>query len=174
MTPAARRVVFTAHVTSSIGWFGAVAAFLVLAIAGLSYQDLTRVRAAYLAMQWTTWFVIVPFALLSLLSGVISSLATRWGLVRCYWVLLKLLVTLFATVVLLVHTEPIDTLASVAIQATGFNSDLHGRQLMMVVASAGALAVLIVLTVLSVYKPQGITRYGARVHPGTREPTAPQ
>ena len=174
MTPTARKLVFTAHVTSSIGWFGAVSAFLALAIAGLTCQDSMQVRAAYLAMQWTTWFVVVPFACLSLVSGVVSSLTSRWGLVHYYWVLLKLLVTLFATLVLLVHTQPIDLLASVAAKAPALSPDLHGARIMMVTAGGGALVVLIVLTVLSVYKPRGTTRYGARQLQGSRAATMPQ
>ncbi len=161
MSPGLRKFTLTAHVTSSIGWFGAVAAFLALAIAGLASHDAQLVRAAYLVMGLTTWFVIVPFAFVSLGSGVVSSLGTRWGLFRYYWVLLKLLITLLATIVLLIHTQPIDLLASVAAKTTMFSAYLQSRQL-MVVASSVALVVLIVLTALSVYKPRGMTPYGQR------------
>ena len=162
MTPRLRKFALTAHVSSSIGWFGAVAAFLALAVAGLTSQDAQRVRAAYLAMELTTWFVIVPLAIVSLLSGIVSSLGTRWGLFRYYWVLVKLLITILATAVLLMHTQPIDLLADVAAKTTGWSADLHNPQLMMVEASGAALVVLLVLTALSVYKPQGMTSYGWR------------
>jgi hypothetical protein len=161
MSPGLRKFALTVHVTSSIGWFGAVAAFLALAIAGLTSHDAQLVRAAYLVMGLTTWFVIVPFAFVSLGSGVVSSLGTRWGLFRYYWVLLKLLITILATIVLLIHTQPIDLLASVAAKTTMFSAYPQSRQL-MVVASSVALVVLIVLTVLSVYKPRGMTPYGQR------------
>jgi hypothetical protein len=36
MTPRLRKFALTAHVTSSVGWLGAVAAFLALAVAGLT------------------------------------------------------------------------------------------------------------------------------------------
>ena len=39
MTPGLRKVALTTHVTSSVGWIGAVAAFLALAIAGVGSQD---------------------------------------------------------------------------------------------------------------------------------------
>jgi len=161
MSPGLRKFALTAHVTSSIGWFGAVAAFLALAIAGLTSHDAQLVQAAYLVMGLTTWFVIVPFAFVSLVSGVVSSLGTRWGLFRYYWVLLKLLITILATIVLLIHTQPIDLLASVAAKTTMFSAYPQSRQL-MVVASSVALVVLIVLTALSVYKPRGMTPYGQR------------
>lgn len=162
MTPGLRKFALTTHVTSSIGWFGAVAAFLVLAIVGLFSQDRELVRAAYLAMELTTRFVIVPFAFVSLLSGMVSSLFTRWGLFRYYWVLLKLVITILATLILLVHTQPIELLAGVAAKTTVLGANLQSQQLLMVVASSAALLVLLVLTALSVYKPQGMTPYGWR------------
>src|SRR5438309_426388 len=141
MTPGLRKIALTVHVTSSIGWFGAVAAFLALAITGMTSQDPQLVRASYLVMGLTTWFVIV-----SLLSGVASSLGTRWGLFRYYWVLMKLVITVLATLVLLVHTQPIDLLTSVAAKTAVLGANLHGAQIQMVVASSLALVVLLVLT----------------------------
>jgi hypothetical protein len=90
MTTGFRKFALTAHVTSSIGWFSAVATFLGLSIAGLTSQDAVAVRAVYLVMGLTTWFVIVPLALAALITEVVSSLGTRWGLFRYYWVLAKL------------------------------------------------------------------------------------
>src|SRR5213082_3605560 len=101
MTPTVRKLTITAHVTFSVGWLGAVAAFLVLAIAGLTNQDTQIAHSAYFAMELTARFVIVPLAFATLLSGLVQSLGTPWGLVRHYWVLVKLLLTTFATIVLL-------------------------------------------------------------------------
>src|ERR671916_2640913 len=95
--PALRRVIFTTHVTSSVGWIGAVLVFLALAAIGLSSEDERTVRGAYLVMAPAAWFVLVPLAHASLLSGIVLSLGTTWGLFRHYWVVLKLLITVFAT-----------------------------------------------------------------------------
>ncbi len=162
MSPGLRKFALTAHVTSSIGWFGAVAAFLALALAGLVSPDQELVRAAYRVLGLTTWFVILPLALVALLTGVVSSLGTRWGLIRYYWVLLKLGITLLATLILLVHTQPIDRLSRAAATTAVLDATLYKTQLQMVIAAGGALVVLIVLTGLSVYKPRGLTRYGQR------------
>ena len=97
MTPRLRKFALTAHVTSSVGWLGAVAVFLALGIAGLTSQDAQAMRAAYLAMESIGWFVLVPFSLASLLTGLVSSLGTTWGLFRRYWVLFKLLINILAT-----------------------------------------------------------------------------
>ena len=162
LKPGLRKFALTAHVTSSIGWFGAVAAFLALAIVGMTRQDAQLVRAAYLAMELTTRFVIVPFAFVSGLTGVVSSLFTKWGLFRYYWVLVKLVITILATLILLVHTQPIELLAGVAAKTAVFSANLHSEQILMVNASSAALLVLLVVTALSYYKPRGMTRYGWR------------
>jgi hypothetical protein len=162
MAPGLRKLALTAHVTSSLGWFGAVAAFLALAITGLTSQDAQLARVAYRAMEVITWFVIVPLAFVSLLTGIVSSLGTKWGLFRYYWVLLKLLITALATLILLVHLQPIERLAAVAATTSVSGANLRDAQLNMVVASAAALAVLLALTALSVYKPRGMTPYGQR------------
>lgn len=67
-------------VVSSVGLLGAIASFLALAIAGVTSQNAPTVRAAYLAMELTARFVIVPLAFASLLTGLIQSLGTPWGL----------------------------------------------------------------------------------------------
>ena len=54
MTPRLRKFALTMHVTSSVGWLGAVAAFLALSIAGLTSGNDETMRAAYLAMQLVT------------------------------------------------------------------------------------------------------------------------
>ncbi len=162
MTPGLRKFALTAHVITSVGWIGAVAAFLALAIAGMTSQDAQLVRADYLATDLTTWFVILPLCFASLLTGVVSSLGTKWGLFRYYWILAKLLITVLATLALLVHTQPISLLAGVAAKTTVFSAYLQRQQLQLVVASIAALLVLLVLTALSYYKPRGMTRYGWR------------
>src|SRR5258707_6908187 len=169
MLPAIRKFALTAHVTSSIGWFGAVAVFLALALVGLTSQDARVVRAAYLVIGLTTWFVIVPLAFASLLTGGVSSLGTRWGLFRSYWVVMKLIITLVATVVLLIHTQTIGLLVGAAAKSAVLGSNLSGAQLNMVVASGLALLVLLVLTVLSVYKPRGMPPYGQRMQDEQRQ-----
>src|ERR1700674_5895377 len=101
MTPRVRKFALTAHVASSVGLLGSIAAFLALAVAGLTSQDAQMVRAAYPAMELIARFVILPLAFASLLTGAIQSLGTPWGLFWHYWVLVKLLLTVFATSVLL-------------------------------------------------------------------------
>src|SRR6266700_758020 len=163
MPPRLRKFALTAHVTSSVGWLGAVAGFLALAIAGLTSHDAQIVRAAYLAMNLTAWFVILPLAFASLLTGIVQSLGTEWGLFRHYWVLTKLLLTVFATIVLLLKMEPICRIAGVAAETTLSHADLRQTRIALVLHAGGGLLVLLVAATLSVFKPWGRTRYGRHV-----------
>ena len=162
MSSGVRKFALTTHVTSSVGWFGAVAAFLSLAIAGLTSQNAQTVRAAYLAMELTTWAVIVPLSGAALLTGIVQSLGTSWGLFRHHWVVAKLGLTLLATIILLVHTQPIGRVAAVAADRMLSSTDLRQLRIQLVADAGAALFALLVATTLSVYKPWGLTAYGRR------------
>jgi hypothetical protein len=160
MPPRLRKFALTAHVTSSVGWLGAVAAFLALAVVGLTSQDAQTVRGTYLVMEPAAWLVLVPLALASLLTGLVMSLGTTWGLFRHYWVLFKLLINLLATIVLLTYMGTFSYMAGVAADPS---ADLAlVRNASPVLHAALALVVLLVATVLAVYKPRGMTAYGRR------------
>jgi len=162
LTPLLRKFVLTAHITFAVGWLGAVAAFLALAITGLISQDVQLVRAVYLVMAVIARFVIVPLSFAPLLTGPVLSLGTPWGLFRHYWILVKLGITILSTIILQIHLRPITLLASAAAKTAVFSADLHGMQIQMVVASVAALLALLVTTGLAVYKPRGMTAYGWR------------
>jgi hypothetical protein len=158
MTPRIRKLVFATHVVSSVGWIGAVVAYLALVVAALTSRDAETVRAAFLAME-LTYFVLVPLAFASLLTGVVQSLGTTWGLLRHYWVIFKLVLTVIATLVLLGNMSTVSSLADLAAAADGGDLPDAGGQLLH--AGVGQL-VLLVTAILGVYKPRGMTRYGLR------------
>jgi hypothetical protein len=162
MTPGLRKFALTAHVASSVGWLGAVAVFLGLAVVGLTSEDAQTVRGAYVVMEPAGWFVLVPLALTSLVTGLVQALGTTWGLFRHYWVVFKLLINVFATIVLLMYMQ---TLASLADLAADARADLDGVRSPSPLLHAGAaLLLLLTATVLAVYKPRGLTPYGRRRH----------
>jgi hypothetical protein len=164
MTPRQRKVAVTAHVTASVGWLGAVVAFLALSVAGLTSQNPQTVRGAYLAMELTGWAVLVPFSLASLLTGLVCSLGSTWGLFRHYWVLFKLVINVVATTVLLLYMQTLDYLGDVAARTT---TEVPGelgelRDPSPTLHAAAALLLLLVATTLAIYKPRGMTSYGQR------------
>src|SRR5262249_24785545 len=158
MRPRLQKFVLTAHVSSSVGWLGSVAGFLVLAVAGLGSQVSRLVRAAYPAMELLAWYAIVPLSLASLLTGLVQALGTKWGLFRHYWIVFKLVINVASSVLLLVHMQPIMHLADVAAQTRLASGDYFLLRVQLVADAAYAVVALLVATALSVYKPRGGTR----------------
>jgi hypothetical protein len=168
MTPWLRKFALAAHLAFSVGWIGAVVAYLALSIGAMTSQDAPTVGAAWIAMELTGWYAIVPLALASLLTGLVMALGTKWGLFRHYWVLFSLVLTVLATVVLLLHMPDVSLLADVAREAEGASLDGPDRHVYARLDNGDllhpglGLVVLLVIQVLNVYKPPGLTRYGQR------------
>ncbi len=158
--PHLQRVVLLVHIVASVGWMGGAFAFLAFGLVGLTSADEPTVRGVYLVMEPAAWFVLVPLAGLALTTGIIESFITPWGLVRHYWVVFKLLITLFATMVLLLYMNTFRILADAARDPNTALGTV--RNASPVLHASLALALLLVATVLAVYKPHGLTPYGAR------------
>ena len=159
MTPGLRKFALTAHLTFSVGWIGAVVAYLGLGVAAVTSQEVQTIRAVWIAMELTGWYVIIPLALASLLTGLIMSLGTKWGLFRRYWTLITLALTVFATTILLLHMPDVSAIADTAREADEASLGGLGGDLLH---PAAGLVVLLVIQALNVYKPRGLTRYGWR------------
>ncbi len=172
MTPRLRKLGLLAHITCSVGWLGALAAFLVLGLAGLTSPDAELVRSSYRAMDMICRFVIVPLSLGSLTTGLVQARGTEWGLLRHTWVFVKFILTLVATIVLLVKVPLVDFAARRAAETATTSADLRAAGLQLVVHAAGGLLVLLVITALSVFKPWGRTRWGRRKQEAGREGSA--
>jgi hypothetical protein len=161
MSPGLRKFALALHLTLSVGWIGAVAAYMALDVAVAISRDAQTLRAAYLGMDLIARSVIVPLAFASLLTGLVMSLGTKWGLFRHYWVLISLLLTIIATVVLLVETRTISFFSHLAADPTTSDDDLRALGSTLV-HSVGGTVVLLAILVLNMYKPPGMTRYGWR------------
>jgi hypothetical protein len=80
-------------------------------------------------------------------------------LFRYYWILVKLLATVPAIILMLVHMQPVGFMANLASTTTPLSADLGGLRIRLVAYAAAALLVLLVATALSTFKPRGRTRY---------------
>jgi len=165
--PLLRKSLLTLHVALSVGWLGAAAAYLVVAATALASGDAARMRAAYPTLELLGWNVIVPLGLAALISGVLQSVSTPWGLFRYYWVVAKLALTVVATGVLLAHMPAVSHAATLAAQGLSAPPTRHGSvPASLVVHAAGGSVVLLAITTLSVFKPWGLTPWGRRWQQG--------
>ncbi|HEV3475376.1 MAG TPA: DUF2269 domain-containing protein [Actinomycetota bacterium] len=159
MPPGLRKLWLAVHLTVSVGWIGGVVAYLALGIAAVTAPDDQTVRAAWIGMELIGWSALVPLAIAAFLTGLVMALGTKWGLFRHYWVLISLVLTLLAAVVLLLHMPTVSSLADVARESEGAALERLGGDLLH---PGLGLVVLLVVQVLNVYKPAGMTRYGQR------------
>ena len=180
LSPPLRKLVLAIHLTCSVGWLGAVVAYLAMDLTVATSKDPGLVRAAWIGMGMVVSSVIVPLALASLATGLVIALGTKWGLFRHWWVLISFVLTVLATVVLLSEAGLVSSMAALA--STPSTPDDRLLNAPTLLHSIGGLVVLMVIQVLNVYKPQGLTPYGwrkqeelrrsldARRHSGERAP----
>lgn len=154
-------MVLAVHVAVSVGWVGAVAAYVALDLTTALSEDAAAVRAAYLGMGLVVRSVIVPLALAALVTGVVVSVGTKWGLLRHWWVVISLLLTVLAVVVLLSETRVIAALAATAADPSTTDADLLALPNTLVHSIGGVLVLLVVLF-LNTIKPRGLTPWGWR------------
>lgn len=152
-----RKLLLLTHILTSVGMMGSVAGFLVLAIVGLNQPS--QGPAVYPAMNVLTQALIAPLAVTSLLIGTVQALVTPWGLLRHYWVVIKLALTTIVLVVLLMQVPNVTLLAELD-PVTMASAEWARTRLSMVLHASGGTVVLLVAMILSVYKPKGLTRFG--------------
>jgi hypothetical protein len=153
--PRWRKALLVTHVVTSVGWLGADAVLLVLGIAGLSGNGADP-AVVYPAAELVCLTLIVPLSLLAWLTGVLCALGTRWGLLRHWWVTVKLAVTTVMAVLVLVALTP--GVRAAADAAESLSTQERGQFL---VPPSVACTLLVFNAVLSVYKPWGRVRRAA-------------
>jgi hypothetical protein len=112
-------------------------------------------------MDLVTEWAIVPLAYATLVTGLIMSLGTKWGLFRHYWVIISLVLTVFALVILLIETRTIGSLAAAATDPNITDDQLRALPGTLFHSIGGTIVLLAVL-VLNMVKPRGLTPYGWR------------
>ncbi|HEX6177101.1 MAG TPA: DUF2269 domain-containing protein [Thermoanaerobaculia bacterium] len=171
ITPAVRKALLTTHVVAAVGWIGAVVAFLGLAVVGLTSADEPTVRGAYLVMEPAARLVLLPLAIASLATGVIQSLITSWGLIRHYWVVFKLAINVFALILLMTYMNTFRAMAAIAADPRAELAAVRNSSPLL--HAVLALLILLVATVLAIFKPKGLTPYGWGREQALREPRKP-
>jgi hypothetical protein len=154
-TPRWRKAILTLHVVTAVGWLGSDMVLLTLGVAGLS--GAVGGDVAYPAMSLVGTVLFVPLSFLVWVVGVVNALGTPWGLLRWWWVAVKLVIV---TVMLFLVTF---LLYPGLVDAGELGPALpHRDRINLVIAPSVSSTLLIVATVLSTYKPWGRRRTGER------------
>jgi uncharacterized membrane protein len=162
MPPKVRKVVLTLHVIFAVGWLGTDFAMLALGIIGFTGSNIETMRESYVSMERLGDFVVVPAGLCAVLTGLLLGLGTRWGLLRHYWVAVKLILGLGAlTLAAFALRAQLHEAASL-VKKPGASTDIGFVSITLIVAPSVALVLYSSNVVLSIFKPWGKTSYGKR------------
>lgn len=157
-----RRAVLVVHIVSAGAWIGIDVVVGVLVFAGWFSDDPAIQGLAYQALGTFAVAPMLTSGLVCLASGVLLGLGTRFGLLRYWWVAVKLVMNVVLCVLILVLLQPgmPDVVEHGRIVAAGGNSPVDVSRLFF--PPAVSLTTLTVATVLGVFKPWGRIRSGRR------------
>jgi hypothetical protein len=148
VSPEIYRVLLTAHIIVSVGWLGAVFAKLALAVSAATASEPAVAHALYVSTS-TINAAFPPMAVGTVVTGVLLSLGTKWGLLRHYWVATKLALTVGVITTAIRMAGPL---------GPGTNADVTSVSTLLISLSVAHLLLLGAATILSVYKPWGKLR----------------
>jgi hypothetical protein len=162
LPPRWRKAALTLHVVTAVGWLGVDFVMLTFGIAGLAGADPDLV---YPAQSLIGRVLFAPLSVLVWLVAVGAALLTPWGLLKHWWVVVKLLLTTVMLMLVLTLLYP------GLVQAGELAGDLpRPDRINLVVAPAVSTTLLLVATVLSTYKPWGRVRRAAAPSRSRRSP----
>ncbi|MFE6198255.1 DUF2269 domain-containing protein [Streptomyces sp. NPDC057838] len=164
----ARRAVLVVHVIASASWLGLTLGLLALGTTAATTGSAVSVEASVRTMKLFADWLLLPVAFLTLLSGLVLSLGTAWGLARHRWVVTKFWLTLATTAATAFALRPGVNTAVTAVAAGGPLPDAGD----VLFGPLVSLSAYVFMTVISVLKPWGPTHRGRRLRALARK--APQ
>ena len=161
LSPSQYKLLLTAHVVVSVGWLGVVLAKIVLKVFAMTTGAPEIAAALYVATERLN-IAFPPLAIGTIVTGVLLSLGTKWGLVQHYWVATKIVLTVgvIATAVQLGTRIPQPT--GRAVEESTILGLASSPMVLLLSLSIAHLIMLLAATVLSTYKPWGKTWFGRR------------
>jgi hypothetical protein len=165
----ARKSILLVHIASAGVWLGIDVVMAVLIFTALGSDDGATRALAYRALELVAVGPLLVTGLLCLLTGVLLGLSSRYGLVRYWWVAVKLVLNLLLTGLVLVALAPEVTAHAEQARrfAAGEPASLQvGDLIFPPIVSPTAL---LVAMALAVFKPWGRIRRPSR--PGRGDET---
>jgi len=158
MSRRTRRVWLTLHIGVSAGWLGVALTMTALAITGVVTDSHSVRHGAYELLHIVDLAAAIPSMALSIITGLVVSLGTKWGLVKHWWVLVKFGISL--TIPVIAGTLESSLADELAIRTADPAGQPGGVGIALTVCLASFTAALWIATILSVVKPWDRTRWG--------------
>jgi hypothetical protein len=166
----ARRGVLVAHVVSAGAWIGIDVVLGVLVFTAMLTSSTDTEALAYRALGLFAVWPLIVSGLASLATGVVLGLGTKFGLVRWWWVAVKLAMNVVLVTLVVVALRPgiADAVRHGESLAAGTPTGLDASSMFM--PPIVSLTALTFATVLSVFKPWGRIRPARRLVTSTAGP----
>jgi hypothetical protein len=153
-----RQATLVAHIVSAGAWIGIDVIVAVLVLTGWFGRDRALRSLAYQALAAFVVWPMLTAGLVCLASGVLLGLASTWGLLRYWWVVVKLALNLvLCTLILLVLRPGMGQVAAYGRELLAGSPD-PTRVSQLFFPPAVSLTTLTLATVLAVFKPWGRVR----------------
>lgn len=157
LSPLARKIGLVVHIVAGIGWMGVDIALLALLITVNTTNDPILVSSGLNAVRMIVPYAVPPLSLAILASGLVLGFGSRWGIVRYWWVFVKLvLAAIMATLVfvaLLPAVNGIAVLAANGVSAAALRASLGDLPTSLLFPPGVSLLMLGIAAVLSIFKP---------------------
>jgi hypothetical protein len=155
------KLLLAAHVVVSGAWLGIAFAKIILGVAAATSEAPATSRPLYLSMEAVN-VAFPPTAIATLVTGLLLSMGTKWGLLEYYWVATKLALTVGVVVtgVALVDRLIRQSISAPSVGGGPILSAASAPTALLISLSAAHVIMLGVATVLSVYKPLDRTPFG--------------
>ena len=153
-----RRATLVAHIVAAGAWIGIDVIVAVLVLSGRFSDDVAVRSLAYQALATFVVWPMLSAGLVSLATGLILGLGTTWGLLRYWWVAVKLALNLvLCTLIVLVLQPGMDEVAGYGRELLTGSPD-PGTVSSLFFPPAVSLTTLTLAIVLAVFKPWGRIR----------------
>lgn len=150
MAPRIRKTLLVVHIVVSVALAGEVWGLVVLNTVATLTEDLALAQTAYRLMPFMIFAGGVPLSMTAFITGVALGLGSHWGLLRYYWVAIKLVLLLAVIGVGIFVFDP----EGMAAATEGARQVAASRQWGQVAALSTQIVMLLAATTLSVFKPR--------------------
>jgi uncharacterized membrane protein len=153
-----RKTILMFHIVAGGSWFGLDVAMAVLVFTAIG-TDSAAVRAHTLqSLQLITVWPMFSAAMLSLITGIQLGLGSKYGLVRYWWVVIKLVLNLIlAALVVTALRGEVASAANLGAQLAG-GADVEWNFTNMIYPPIVSPTALTIAFLLAVFKPWGRIR----------------
>ena len=158
LSPRTRKLVLLVHIAAAGAWLGLDVVLGILVVTALGSGDPTGAGAAAASIAaFATWPLAIV-GLVTLLTGLLLGFATKYGLVRYWWVLVKLVINVvLVTLVVLVLNPGVTALGEAGRDALATGDAPTVTTTLLFPPIVSSTAVVIAMT-LAVFKPWGRVR----------------